>query len=118
MINVEKLYYLESVAARAGDARRIRSERHREYAMSAKTLRTAATVDAHPDMQTMSLAALLALPEVQLADAGVDVRTLKRAALENRRAQDEVRTTVQEDAEHHAILTLAQACRHYAGADV
>lgn len=117
MIDFDKLRRLEAHVARIGDARRVRGERYREHVTRSKALRTDAVYQAHPEFQTLSLNELLAVTDHELHEAGVDTKMLRRAALERRLAEDELRTNPQEEAEFAALSTLARNCRIYAGED-
>lgn len=117
MIDFDKLNRLEAQVARMEDARRTRSGRYRDHIARSKELRTAAVHGAAPDFQTMQLSELLAFPDHELHQVGVDTKVLRRAALARRLAEDELFTSPQEEAEFAALSTLARNCRIYAGED-
>jgi hypothetical protein len=117
MIDYVKLHRMEAELARMADARRSRSERYTQHITRSKELRAEAVRHGDPDFQTMPLNDLLAISDEELIAAGVDARTLRRAALERRLAEDERRTVPGEEAEFAALSTLVRACRAYAGED-
>jgi hypothetical protein len=115
MLDYEKLHRIEARVARLADARKTRHDRYRERVAESKQLRIDAVWQAHPDYQTRQLAELVALDADELREAGVDAKTLQRAAFERRLADEELRGDPQEDAAFAALSQLLNSLRAYAG---
>lgn len=115
MINEEKLLRIEAQFDRLNDERKARHDRYSARIARSKGLRGEAVWNALPEVQTMSLAELLMLGEDELRDAGVDGATLRRAALERRMADEELRGNRAGDADYTALGQLVTNLRKYAG---
>lgn len=115
MIDYEKLQRIEARVARLVDSRKARHTRYREKIEHSKRLRTDAVWQAVADYQLLTLNELLAVATSELEEAGVDVKTLQRAAFERRLADEELRSDPQEDADFAALSKLAHNLRAYAG---
>jgi hypothetical protein len=100
--------YLAGLLRAGRDSYRTRIE-------SSKYLRSEAVALAEPEAQTMTLQALLALTDDQLAAAGVEVVTLRRAGIERHLADGVLQTDPAINAEFAALSTLLPKLRNHIG---
>lgn len=117
-MDIAKLYRLEAQLEVLAEARRGRHHSYRNRIAVSRELRNEAIAGADHHYQTMSLAELVAKSDEELTAAAVDVKVLRRAAVERHMADAIQRGDPQGDEEFAALSALVPRLRDYAAGAV